>query len=268
MNLLRPTEPTSTDVAAARTSGIVAAITPDNEYFRLTKTLTYSFLFVLPLLCLYEVGILLVNPSTDNQVRISTDILLKNVLSSIGLGGLFWLTIVVLAIGGVIVLREPRKDIPIRPRYFGFMLLESTIYAVAAAFIVGTFVQQIFSLQWPALQNGGAITTPQTLVLSLGAGLYEELIFRLILVNGLAWILMLTTRLTPWRRYLVAACIGAAIFSAVHHIGAYGDPFTLRTFSFRFLLGLVLNFLLVWRGFGVAAMTHAIYDVFVTLIKG
>ncbi|HEX7069526.1 MAG TPA: CPBP family glutamic-type intramembrane protease, partial [Rhodothermales bacterium] len=57
--------------------------------------------------------------------------------------------------------------------------------------------------------------------------------------------------------------IGAIIFSAVHYTGPLGDPFTLSSFTFRFLFGLALNVLFLWRGFGVAAWTHALYDVFV-----
>ncbi|NBB73510.1 MAG: CPBP family intramembrane metalloprotease, partial [Bacteroidetes bacterium] len=55
--------------------------------------------------------------------------------------------------------------------------------------------------------------------------------------------------------------LGAAIFSAVHYVGPFGDAFTLASFSFRFLFGLALNGLFLWRGFGVAAWTHALYDV-------
>ncbi|HEX9659871.1 MAG TPA: CPBP family glutamic-type intramembrane protease, partial [Rhodothermales bacterium] len=61
--------------------------------------------------------------------------------------------------------------------------------------------------------------------------------------------------------YLSAALIGAAIFSAVHYVGPLGDPFTISSFAFRFLFGLMLNGLYILRGFGVVAWTHALYDV-------
>ncbi|HYE57311.1 MAG TPA: CPBP family intramembrane glutamate endopeptidase, partial [Rhodothermales bacterium] len=57
----------------------------------------------------------------------------------------------------------------------------------------------------------------------------------------------------------------ALIFSAIHYVGPYGDPFTLPSFVFRALFGLALNAVYLLRGFGVAAWTHAIYDVLVTL---
>ena len=57
--------------------------------------------------------------------------------------------------------------------------------------------------------------------------------------------------------------MGALLFSAVHYIGALGDAFTLPSFMFRFLFGLALNVVFLVRGFGIAAWTHALYDVMI-----
>ena len=100
------------------------------------------------------------------------------------------------------------------------------------------------------------------LVLSIGAGLYEELIFRVVLVGGL--ILILNNFLGKRNlAYVIAAVIGAFVFSSVHYIGALGDPFTMASFTFRFLFWLVLYVIFLLRGFGVSAWTHAIYDILV-----
>jgi hypothetical protein len=63
--------------------------------------------------------------------------------------------------------------------------------------------------------------------------------------------------------YIIVALVGALLFSAVHYIGALGDAFTLSSFTFRFLFGLALNAVFLIRGFGVAAWTHALYDVMI-----
>ena len=60
---------------------------------------------------------------------------------------------------------------------------------------------------------------------------------------------------------------GAAIFSAAHYMGALGDTFEWSSFTFRFLMGIALNVLYMTRGFGVAAMTHAMFDVIVTVMQ-
>jgi membrane protease YdiL (CAAX protease family) len=124
----------------------------------------------------------------------------------------------------------------------------------------------VSALAWPtgpgdalAVANLGAT---QMLVLSIGAGLYEELIFRVLLVGGLFWIFqhVVSGRTSA---YLLAAVIGALAFSAVHYIGDLGDAFELPSFAFRFMFGLALNAIFLVRGFGLAAWTHALYDVLV-----
>ena len=137
---------------------------------------------------------------------------------------------------------------------------------MVVALLVSTAVGLIFAVApgtSPLMaQATESLSTAMMLVLSIGAGLYEELIFRVVLVGGLCW--MLSKVMTKsWMAYVMAAILGALLFSAVHYIGALGDPFTMASFTFRFLFGLALNGIFLARGFGVAAWTHAIYDVLV-----
>lgn len=251
------------------TGGILKALVPRGEYFAVTRTLTYSYIFVLPLIVLYEIGVLLVNPGTQNQIRVSADIFIKRILGFVGIDGTLFVSAFILAVGAAIVLYERRHKIAIKPKYFAFMLGESLTYGIAIGMFVAWFVAELFAITWPPLlQMAGRISTSQALVLSLGAGIYEELVFRLLLVSALVWALRLIKPIDERKRYIIAAVIGALIFSAVHYIGAYGDPFGLQSFTFRFLMGLALNALFLWRGFGIAAMTHALYDVFVVLMNG
>ena len=133
------------------------------------------------------------------------------------------------------------------------------------AFLVSAMVGVLFGAMslWPmAMAQMAQLSLPLQLSLSIGAGLYEELVFRVILVGGMFLVLQ---KLMPDRRvaYAVAAVVGALIFSGVHYIGSLGDPFTLASFTYRFLFGLALNGVFLLRGFAVAAWTHALYDVLV-----
>lgn len=227
------------------------------RYHRATRTATYGFLSALPLIALYEIMIVTANQGRIAQVRVGAEVWLKQLLAFIGGTGLAVLGGVVLVVGIAILYAERNKRIPIRGRYFGWIIAESALYGVIVAMLVSMTVGAIFAMAAPP--PDGLFTK---LALSIGAGIYEELLFRVILVGGLFWILQ---RLMSPRKYayLLAAVIGAAIFSAVHYIGVYGDVFTLPSFTFRFLFGLVLNGIFLWRGFGVAAWTHALYDVMV-----
>jgi membrane protease YdiL (CAAX protease family) len=102
------------------------------------------------------------------------------------------------------------------------------------------------------------------LTLSLGAGLYEELLFRVVLVALIAngFRLLGAGRGTAG---VIATILGALLFSAFHHIGAFGEPFRLEAFVFRTIAGIAFSALYLTRGFGITAWTHALYDVAVML---
>lgn len=234
-------------------------------YFNSTRTATYGFLAALPLFVIYELGILLANSGQMMSIRVGADVWMKRLLAWFGGTGWMALGIAVLIIGGVIYWTERNYRPPIVSRYFGLIIGESVIYAVVMAFIVGGVVGLLFGV-WTVpdamLQTMQRIGLPHQLALSIGAGLYEELVFRVILVGGL---FLLINRLVPKRTtaYIIAAVIGAFIFSLVHYTGSMGDPFQFSSFTFRFLFGLALNGVFLVRGFAVAAWTHALYDVFV-----
>ena len=68
-----------------------------------------------------------------------------------------------------------------------------------------------------------------------------------------------------WTLNVLATLVGALLFSAFHYVGPYAYPLELNSFTFRFLAGLAFSALFMVRGFGIAAWTHALYDVFLVL---
>ena len=96
----------------------------------------------------------------------------------------------------------------------------------------------------------------------LGAGVYEEVLFRLLLLPLAVWLIHLAGGA---RRVQIAGAIVATslLFALAHYVGEYGDPLDWTTFLFRFSAGAFFGGLFVWRGFGIAAGAHALYDIFV-----
>jgi hypothetical protein len=231
------------------------------HYHRTTSSLTYSYLISLPLLILYEVLILISQPSGGIPVRLGAEIWVKQILFFFTGNTLLFTILLVIVLGAYIFYRERKRDIDWHPRYFLYMTGESVIWALVLAVIISSTVGYIFQFQ---ASGGGQITRLQMLALSIGAGLYEELVFRVVLVYGL----IKTGELFVKDRRLVitiSVLLAALIFSGVHYTGSLGDPFAWPSFIFRFLFGLALNLLLVIRGFGIAACTHSLYDVILVL---
>src|SRR5262249_23076199 len=121
---------------------------------------------------------------------------------------------------------------------------------IDAALELGTFSQG---------QKDSALAQVVTYV---GAGIYEEVVFRLILLGGIRGLLSVVG-LSRFVAVSVAMIASALIFAVAHHIGPYGEPFERRLFLYRLLAGLYFALVFQTRGFGVSVGTHACYDVMV-----
>ena len=233
-----------------------------NTYFKSTRSLSYSYIVCLPLLFLYEILITISQPDTEAMVRLGADIWIKSILALTGYDTLAITFTLVVALGAFVYFKERKNPVTLHGRYFLYLILESLVWGLLLAFLISGLVGWIFQMT-PAPES---LTRLQLFALSLGAGLYEELVFRVILVSGLVIAFGKLGFSRVWK-HASAILLGAAIFSMVHYMGSLGDPFTFSSFTFRFLFGIALNALLVLRGFGVAVWTHSLYNVMVVLLR-
>ncbi len=244
------------------------------SYWRAAPAPRYAVLFALPLLLLYEVLAFSLSQDAYAGVRNGADVLLKSLF--VWLGGRHGLAIfgaLLAGVGLVLVWRDVRKGGKLEGRVFAGMLLESAIWAVVLAFtasyLTGLVLRGVAALplstvaaEPTGLAQFGLGTQ---LTLALGAGLYEELLFRVLLVGVLGFVARTGFGWGPWATGVFAVIGSALIFSGFHYIGPYGDPLQLSSFAFRAIAGLCFSALYVTRGFGITAWSHAIYDVLVIL---
>lgn len=237
-------------------------------YWRASRAPRYSLLFALPLLLAYE-GLAAALPVRETGgVRNGADVLLKSLFVLVaGSRGPLIFGVLLLALGGWIVWRDIAAHGPVRRRWiFGAMLGESVLLALVFGVVVGTITARLLgvfgALAMAQVAQPDGLTR---LMVSLGAGLYEELLFRVILVSALDWGGRRLLGWSPWAAGAGATLLGAAIFSAFHYVGPYGDAFQLQSFVFRMIGGVFFSGLYLLRGFGVDAWTHALYDVFLLL---
>lgn len=164
-----------------------------------------------------------------------------------------------------------------RPRKFFQIIVEGITYAVVMAIVANQVVGSLFA-RIPALglQNESRFVG---FIMSLGAGFYEELTFRVLLfgigAKLFVWLfghqrVELAGTTTAGRYSLRSILVMSAwaiacavIFSGVHYVGPLSDAFQPTSFTFRAVLGLILTLIFVTRGFAAAVWTHAIYDVWV-----
>jgi hypothetical protein len=244
------------------------------DYWRASRAPRYSLTFALPLLVAYEALAFTLSHDAMIGVRNGADVLLKSLFLALGgRDGLIIFGVLLVGTGGVLVWRDRRSAGPLDGRVFGAMALESIGYALVFGLVVGrltVLLLQGLALAAPPLGIGYAsqLGLSGQLMISLGAGIYEELLFRVLMVGALA---ALARRGFGWRAGaagVFATLLGALIFSAFHYVGPYGDRLEVASFTFRTIAGVLFSGMYLLRGFGITAWTHALYDVFLALAGG
>lgn len=250
---------------SGRTDGFIS------DYWAESRRPLISLVFISPLLVVYEIGILALGPAA---VRNGADVWLRQLLELMDFGQYFLLPALTVCIllAWHHATREPWR---IRGEVLSGMVVESVLLAICLRLILqlqGGLFDIVIATVAP-LAKSVPLSISQTLgglVGFLGAGVYEELLFRLILLSAMAWG-MRRSGLTWGRSRVIAVILTSLIFAVAHYIGAYGDPVDLFAaafwfgFLFRFLAGVFFSILFVYRGFGIAAGTHGAYDILVGL---
>jgi hypothetical protein len=240
-------------------------------YLVASRAPRYSLMFALPLLLGYEALAIMLPVRETQGVRNGAEVFLRSAFQlAAGQWGDVAFGAVVLGIAALLVSRDVTANgAPTRARYFVFMTVESltlaAVFAVTASMITARVLGALHLL---ALSSGATIDTPTRLMVSLGAGIFEELLFRVVLVSALLWLSRIVFGFGPRASAAVAVIVSALLFSASHYIGPYGDKLQLASFLFRAVSGLLFSVIYVARGFGIVAWTHALYDVGLLLLVG
>lgn len=235
-----------------------SAITPFKQYLNDSRDLFTSIVLVMPLFIAYQIGVLM-----TGGVRNGVDFMSSLMWLAAGndLVTYLGINIGILAAFGV-ALYVLKDNGTFKPRIWPWVIGESTLYAL---FFGSAVIGMMSGLGLDALLStgGGGDSVLTSVVLSLGAGLYEEIVFRLVLMGGMFYAATKWANLPTWVAALGAVILSSLIFSGVHYIGSLGDAFTLGSFLFRFFAGILLAGIFYLRGFAVAVYTHAIYDIIV-----
>lgn len=246
-----------------------------SRYWRAARQPRYSVTFAFPLLVAYEALAFGLSHDALAGVRNGADVMLKSVFVLLGgRNGLLAFGALLVGTGLVLVWRDRRRSGPIEARVLAWMALESVVYALLFGLVVGTLtglllraLTTVWGLPASGAAAAGGLGLATQLMVSLGAGIYEELLFRVLLVGTLAWA---ARRLLGWNSLasgIFATALGALVFSAFHYVGPYGDRLELGSFLFRAVAGVMFSGLYLLRGFGITAWTHALYDVFLAMMR-
>jgi hypothetical protein len=220
----------------------------------------------LPIFVVYHLGVVWMD------VQNAADVVTRELkgLANASLPAYSGLTLAIGAVFVGILLVLGRGD-TLRWQRFSLVAIEGVLYAVAMRLVASYVVGKVHLLggldAGPLPPTGDMPGFFTAVVLSLGAGLYEEIAFRVGLYGiGRRLVLAMMPQALPGQRLMASmvwAVFSAAVFSGWHYFGQFGEPFELRSFLFRWVCGVVFTLIYVFRGFAPVVWTHALYDIWV-----
>lgn len=286
------------------TTGQLFNFTRDS-YLERTSRPIYAIIFLLPFIFLYEAGTILINTDVLNQtqIRVVTFVWLQDLLEHLGTGSrVAWIAppvFVVIILLGLQVASRTQWYFCLTdygPMFAECIFLAIPLIVLSLLFngpaaapqsrpeLAGLcgFLGRVFSVgsDGPVIRAVGLLASQVThnslsasIITGIGAGIYEELVFRLILICLLMLLFQDLIGLSHQSAIILSVLISAGLFSAHHHVvlldGRLGQavPFTWVEFIFRTLAGVYFAVLFAVRGFGITAGTHALYDVLATVVN-
>ncbi len=214
---------------------------------------------LLPLFATYHVGILF-RPRAANGADLFTRLVAWLLGRSLSL---YLLVLAVLVICWYAYLKSRPGRRALKAAGWPLGLVESLFYALIMGPVAGLVLRKLHLIGTGA----AAGDLLSALVLSSGAGFYEELVFRLLLLTGINIFVKKISRpgISRWLSLPLALVVSSVLFSLAHHVGPGAERITSTAFVFRTVLGLFLGVIFLFRGIDRAAWSHFFYDVIVVV---
>ena len=234
---------------------------PRDDYLTRSREPLQILVFLAPLIVAYELGAayFLAGEAGGYAEDIRAHRLLADFFRAFGVGGFYLPGIalaVVLLVWQVIGKNRWRVSGPA----LGGMLLESAVWTipllVLAQALSGLRAEDAVPLA--GTSEIESLPLGARAAIAIGAGLYEELLFRLVAI-ALVHLLVADLLGAPARVADVIAVLTAAVAFALYHEDA-------TNFLFYTTAGVFFGGLFIARGLGIVVATHAIYDLVVLLL--
>jgi len=230
------------------------------KYFSYTKSNNISLMFIFPFFLMYELLAYFLFEDSSYVIRNSADIIFRDIFeiitsnTFISYNG-FLLFLIFL----FIFYSFKKKSLEFSLYYISFMFLEGILFGIILVFLLNGF--NVFNY---SNQNYFIIDYSFMFYSCLGAGIWEEILFRCLLLSAL--INIFKRVLDKYPSLILSIFISSLIFSMFHYIGSLGDVFNIYTFIVRLIGGIYLSIVYLYRGLGISMISHIIYDFILVTI--
>lgn len=233
-------------------------------YFEASRRPLEILFFLLPFIALYEYELVRVLRSPEGLVTNGAHLGILRLFDALGFDAaalsLPGVLLVAILVGWHAAQRGPWiVDLGVVAR----MYLESAALAVPLLVLAQVAVR---AFPLAGVDDFGALSLGARIAVSIGAGLYEELVFRLLLIWLLLTLLIDGAKFSRRTAVPVAILLSAIAFTVYHPLRDADGAFIAQRFAFYLVAGVYFGVLFLTRGFGIVVATHALYDIATALL--
>lgn len=264
-------------------SGQLVSYIP-NSYPERTSRPICALLFLVGFMLAFVVGTILIQPSAlkqslaEPQIRVVAFLWVQNIMEFLGFSPRLALIGTPLVVVVILLALQVTSKTPWRVKFEDMFLMAGECLLLTVPLIVLSLLLN----REPAVPNMSALAGQGDpvqnmllvdIVTGIGAGIYEELMFRLVLICLLMLLFQDVFGMKKKPAVILSVVISALLFSIHHHIfyanGQFhqGDIFTVGKFIFRSVAGVYFAVLYAVRGFGITAGTHAFYNILAAVLR-
>ena len=227
-----------------------------NTYFSNTKNILVSLISIFPFVFLYEIICFFYFKDKTYQIRNSADVIIRDFFSLFGSlsDEIYSITLFAILLFIYFINKNNSKKISINYKYLLIMFIEGIILGFLLLLLLNDI--SIFYISETLYQSNLLLN----LYLCIGAGIWEEILFRLLLLSSLYRIIKGLFKKQDILALCLSIFLSSILFSSFHYIGSNADIFNVNTFFIRMFAGVFLGLLYYYRGFGVTVISHISYD--------
>ena len=220
-----------------------------------------SILLLFPMILLYEIMSFVQYMGIEYRIRNGADVFFRQLFSGLGVYSFaaYNITLLFILFAIIYINREIIYVLKLKISYLSIMLIESIIWSTLFILIMGVFEDTLLSI----FENNILLSQ---YCLAIGAGIWEELLFRVLAFTIVTVIIKDLIGQNSFFANIIAIIISALLFAIFHYVGQFGEIFTYRSLYIRTFAGCILGILYVFRGFGITAYTHIFYNLVILTV--
>ena len=229
------------------------------KYFYYTKNNIVSLFFIFPFFLMYEILSSILFDESNYIIRNSADIIFRDILSIITNNTfLTFNSLLLIGISAYLIINYNKTDDNFNLLFMFLMFIEGVVLGIILVFLLNGFDFLNLNYDYYLYDYNFMFYS------CLGAGIWEEILFRFIFLN--LFILITSKLFSKYSSLIISVFVSSLLFSFFHYIGSLGDVFILYTFIIRLFGGIYLSIVYLYRGLGISMISHIIYDFILVTI--